>query len=278
MGEWIGLIAVIMLFSIPLAAILAKSPIGEAIAARLRGERGDNSALESRIEELENRLTNQKRADALRNKIGEEETARIRSEYGQSQGTVTILFSDIEDFTRFVDRGDELAHEILQIHNKIIRDQIRKYEGREVKNYGDGFMVSFSSARNAVQCALDIQEIFKTYNFRHADPIRVRIGIHSGEPIKDHDDYIGRSVNLAARIADEARGGEIWTSDLVKQLVGPSRDFQFVPRGEHQLQGFSENQHLCEVVRIEALESPETRELEDRLREIEEKIRNDQKE
>ena len=265
---------------IPLSAIILRSEVGKAIAERLKHGLGTPpehaDKLLDRLENLENKLSSYQKAEELKNRITEHDTAKVKDAVGPSQSTVTILFSDIEDFTRFVDRGDEVAHEILQIHNRIVRDQIKKYEGQEVKNYGDGFMVSFASARNAVLCALDVQQIFKTYNFRHVDPIRVRIGINSGEPIKEQSDYIGRAVNLAARIADQARGGEIWTSDLLKQLVGPSRDFQFIDRGAYQLQGFSDSQQLCEVLRIEAIESPETRELEERLQELEDKIKKEQ--
>ena len=257
-----------------------RSDIGKAIAERLRRGLGtppeESAALLNRLENLESKLTSYQKSESLRIKVSEAEAAKVRNSVGPSQSTVTILFSDIEDFTRFVDRGDDVAHEILQIHNRIVRDQIRKFDGEEVKNYGDGFMVSFASARNAVQCALDIQQIFKTYNFRHVDPIRVRIGINSGEPIKEQSDYIGRAVNLAARIADQARGGEIWTSDLLKQLVGPSRDYQFIDRGIHQLQGFEDAHKLCEVLRIEAIESPETRELEERLKELEDRLKSEQ--
>jgi class 3 adenylate cyclase len=274
--DWsiITLIAVVFIFSGSLLKIILNSPPAKAWASRIAGKSGD-PALSERIEMLEKKLSRKERADQLAQRVGKEETDLIKREMGPSQGTVTILFSDIENFTRFVDRNDELGHEILQIHNRIVRDQIKSHDGLEVKNYGDGFMVSFSSARKAVQCSLDIQEIFKTYNFKHMEPIRVRIGINSGEPIQEHGDYIGRTVNMAARIADCARGGEIWVSDIVRNLVGPSRDFQFVERGTHSLQGFTEMQNLCEVVKIEALESPEKHELEQRLMELEARLKRE---
>jgi class 3 adenylate cyclase len=176
--------------------------------------------------------------------VSAEEVQQLKRRVPLSEGTVTILFSDIEDFSRFTEHSDEVALGILQLHNRIIRDQLIRFDGVEVKSWGDGFMVAFSSARKALLCAVEIQEAFRAYNTSHDEPIRVRIGINSGEPIKEGDDFIGRAVNLAARIADYGRGGKIWVSDTVRNLVGTVQGFQFIDRGRRKLQGFSEPQQL----------------------------------
>lgn len=283
-----------MIFAIPIVYIVFNAPplkaLGKLIEARatrsIQKSKTDPSILKrireleadptlvKRVEELESELARRKRAEAVAQKVSEADSARLTQNIA-SGNTVTILFSDIEDFTRFVDRGDDVAYEILQIHNGIVREQFLNHQGTEVKNYGDGFMVSFPSARKAILCALDIQDILRTYNFKHVDPIRVRIGINSGEPIREESDYVGRTVNLAARIADRARGGEIWTSEVVRNLVGPTKEFQFIDRGAYELQGFAEPQRLCEITKIEAIESPERRQLEERLQQIELKIKRE---
>src|SRR3954471_172443 len=120
-------------------------------------------------------------------------------------GTTTVLFSDIEGFTAMNDRlGDHQAFEVLKAHNQVVRDQVDAFGGFEVKSQGDGFMVAFSSARQAVLCAIAIQKALAAHG---GEPVRVRMGLHTGEAIKDADDFFGRNVIFAARIADQAQGG-----------------------------------------------------------------------
>jgi class 3 adenylate cyclase len=152
-------------------------------------------------------------------------------------GTVTILFTDIEDSTALNERlGDGRWMEVLRTHNAIVRDCIREHGGYEVKAQGDGFMVAYPSARRGLQCAVDLQR-----NISRAEaigePLRVRIGLHTGEAIREGDDFYGRSVTLAARLGDEAAGGEILTSAIVRELVGASDDFAFEDAGDVRLKG-----------------------------------------
>jgi class 3 adenylate cyclase len=152
-------------------------------------------------------------------------------------GTTTVLFSDIEGFTAMNDRlGDRQAFEVLKGHNQVVRDQVDAYGGFEVKSQGDGFMVAFSSARQAVLCAIAIQKALATQG---GEPVRVRMGLHTGEAIKDADDFFGRNVIFAARIADEAEGGEILASSLVKELTESGGEFEFENGREVALKGLS---------------------------------------
>src|SRR4051794_3125328 len=152
-------------------------------------------------------------------------------------GTTTVLFSDIEGFTAMNDRlGDRQAFEVLKGHNEVVRQQLEAFGGFEVKAQGDGFMVAFSSARQAVLCAIAIQ---KALDAQSGEPVRVRMGLHTGEAIKDADDFFGRNVIFAARIADEAEGGEILVSSLVKELTESSGDFEFENGREVALKGLS---------------------------------------
>jgi len=152
-------------------------------------------------------------------------------------GTTTVLFSDIEGFTAMNDRlGDHQAFEVLKTHNQIVRDQVQAFGGFEVKSQGDGFMVAFSSARQALLCAIAIQ---KALSGRGGEPVRVRMGLHTGEAIKDADDFFGRNVIFAARIADQAEGGEILVSSLVKELTESGGEFEFENGREVALKGLS---------------------------------------
>lgn len=156
-------------------------------------------------------------------------------------GTVTILFSDIEDFTGLTERlGDLRAQDIVRAHNEIVRAQVAACGGREVKSQGDSFMVSFAGARRGVRCAIGIQRAFSEWSEKHPDtPLRVRIGLHTGEAIREDDDLFGRSVILAARIAASAEGGSILVSSLLKQLADSSGEFVFGEPRTTQLKGLA---------------------------------------
>jgi class 3 adenylate cyclase len=163
-------------------------------------------------------------------------------------GTVTVLFSDIEHSTELTERlGDERWLEVLQGHNTVVRAQVAEHGGHEVKSQGDGFMIAFPSARQAVSCAIDIERALARRAANGELPLRVRIGIHTGEAIQRDGDFYGRSVILAARIADRAQGGEVLVSSLVEQLVDGSADLRFKDVGETELKGLSDRQRLYRV-------------------------------
>jgi class 3 adenylate cyclase len=156
-------------------------------------------------------------------------------------GTVTILFTDIEGSTALNERlGDVRWLEFLRVHNRLVRDQVQAFHGFEVKSQGDGFMIAFPSARRAIQCARAIQKAITRDLASHPDgPVRVRIGLHTGEAIREESDFYGRNVVLAARIADEARGGEILASSVVKELADSSGDVTFEDPREVELAGLA---------------------------------------
>jgi class 3 adenylate cyclase len=164
-------------------------------------------------------------------------------------GTVTILFSDIEGSTEMTERlGDQKWMELLSEHNAIVREQVAAHDGFEVKSQGDGFMLAFQSARRALQCAAEIQRAFARRNESAEEPIRVRMGLHTGEAIKDGDDFFGKHVNLAARIAGQASGGEILVSSLLKELTDSGGDIPFGEEREVELKGLSGSHRVYEVV------------------------------
>jgi class 3 adenylate cyclase len=165
---------------------------------------------------------------------------RLR-EHAAPDGTVTILFTDIEGSTALVERvGDQRWVELLRAHRAIVRAEVAKYNGFEVSSAGDGFMLAFSSARRALQCAIGVQRAMEEYNEAHpGEPLPVRIGLHVGETIKEGDDFLGKAVHFAARIADHANGGEILVSSLVKELTDSAGDIHFENGRDVELRGLS---------------------------------------
>ena len=161
-------------------------------------------------------------------------------------GFATILFTDVEGSTALTDRlGDDAARELLREHENITRAQLSAHGGSEVKTMGDGFMASFGSPTRALECAVHIQRAFASPS-RSEHGIKVRIGLNAGEPIAEDDDLFGTAVIVAARIAAQAKGGEILVSDVVRQLVA-GKGFLFNDRGEHALKGFEYPVRVFEV-------------------------------
>ncbi len=156
-------------------------------------------------------------------------------------GTVTIMFSDIADSTPLTERlGDQAWQDLLRKHNAIIRAQLKTHDGYEVKTMGDGFMVAFQSAKKGLDCAIAIQRAFDGHNAAAGEHVKVRIGLHAGEAIKDGDDFYGKNVILASRVAGKAVGGEILVSSLLRQLVESSVDAgTFADAREVELKGLS---------------------------------------
>ena len=165
-------------------------------------------------------------------------------------GTVTILFSDIEASTALNERlGDVRWLALLRAHHEIVREQVHEHGGFEVKTQGDGFMIAFPSARRAVQCARAIQRAIDSQLSESADgPIRLRIGLHTGEAIREEADFYGKNIVLAARIADRARGGEILASAVVKQLTESAGDLRFENERELELNGLAGTHTVYKVL------------------------------
>lgn len=153
------------------------------------------------------------------------------------QGTVTIVFSDIESSTeRNVELGDQVWFEVLGTHNRIVADRVNQHGGTIIKNQGDGFMLSFPGARKALDCMMAVQRDLMTHS--SANPqraVRIRVGMHTGEVLADADgDLFGQHVVVAARVANLADGGEILVSSLSKEIIVSRGDIVFgVPRSVH---------------------------------------------
>jgi len=165
-------------------------------------------------------------------------------------GTVTIVFSDIESSTELALRfGDADWFELLNIHNDIIRKLVVKHGGREIKAQGDGFMLTFPSARAAVRCMCEVEQDLTTHSEEQPDrAIRVRVGIHTGEAIVDTGgDLFGRHIIVAARIAGLADGGQILASGITKEIASTG-EFRFGAARTVALKGIEGDYTVHEVL------------------------------
>ncbi len=159
-----------------------------------------------------------------------------------SAGVVTLLFTDLVASTELLARvGDDAAEELRRVHFGLLRNAISTGGGQEVKTLGDGLMVAFTSSLQAIRSAVAIQQATEEHNGRNPElPLRVRIGLHAGEPVQADDDFHGTAVVIAKRLCDTADGGQILASDLVRELVGSRGSFLFRPAGRLRLKGLPE--------------------------------------
>jgi class 3 adenylate cyclase/pimeloyl-ACP methyl ester carboxylesterase len=159
----------------------------------------------------------------------------------------TILFTDIEDSTLLTQRlGDEPAQELVRAHNTIVRDALRTHDGAEIKHTGDGIMASFASPSRAVDCAIAVQRSITDKRDDPKAPLRVRIGLNTGEPLLEDGDLFGTSVQLARRVCDFAEPGQIIVPEGVRHLVS-GKGFLFADRGVVSLKGFEDPVRVYEV-------------------------------
>ena len=160
-------------------------------------------------------------------------------------GTITIVFSDIESSTeRAALMGDADWYRVLGRHNEIVREHLSVHRGTEIKNQGDGFMLTFPSARGAVLAMIDMQRDLDAWADEDADAVRVRMGAHVGEAIRDGaGDIFGMHVMRAARVAGLADGRQILVSAMVKELVEPRGDIRVGPGRSVELKGI-DGEHL----------------------------------
>ena len=167
---------------------------------------------------------------------------------GTEQSLRIILVTDMAGSTHLLQRlGDIKAHELIRMHNAIIRDCLRRHDGTEITHTGDGIEASFHAASNALACAVSIQRAFADLNRDFpTNPIHVRIGLNAGEPIPMEGRLFGMTVHTAFRICIHAQPGQILTSDVVQQLAA-GKGFTFIDRGRARLKGFLGSVHLYEV-------------------------------
>jgi len=164
-------------------------------------------------------------------------------------GTVTFAFTDIEDSTELLKRlGDEYA-DVLSRHRRIIRGSFSAHDGVEIDTQGDAFFYAFPRARDAVVAAVDAQRGHATAEWPGGQRVRVRMGLHTGEPALHEEGYVGLDVVRAARICTVGDGGQILLSETTRALLGSGLPdgVSVFPLGQRHLRGIDEPERVFEV-------------------------------
>jgi predicted ATPase/class 3 adenylate cyclase len=179
-------------------------------------------------------------------------------------GTVTLLFTDIEGSTRLLKRTGEAYAELLAEHRRLLSEAFERHRGFEVDSEGDAFFVVFASANDAVAAAAEAQRALARHTWPDDNEIRVRIGLHTGEPRSINGRYVGLDVHHAARVMAAGHGGQVLVSESTRALVD-EHQFQLRDLGEHRLKDLSAPQHLYQL-QVEGLpgEFPPLNTLENR--------------
>jgi class 3 adenylate cyclase len=164
-------------------------------------------------------------------------------------GLRAVMFTDIVGSTEMTARlGDSAALELVRVHDALVRRGLEAYGGREIKQTGDGIMASFDRVQNSVRAAGDIQRRFAAYNAEASETLSVRIGIDAGEPVEDHNDLFGSTVQLASRLCSEAEANGIIVSGFARELCEEEDAVRFVALGERRFKGFADK---AQVFRFE---------------------------
>ena len=164
-------------------------------------------------------------------------------------GPLVLMVTDMVGFTSFVERvGDVRARTVIHVHNRAIRHQLARHQGKEVTHTGDGLMASFLSADDAIRCAVGIQREFERYSEENPErPIRVRIGLNAGRVLPEEDRLFGAALNAAVRICGRAGAGEILLSEGVVAMAGVGTASPARSLGTFPLKGFADPVSIYEL-------------------------------
>ena len=159
-------------------------------------------------------------------------------------GTVTFLFTDIEGSTRLLNELGDAYADALADHRQALRDVFSLHDGVEVDTQGDAFFVAFARAGDAIAAAAGGQRALE------AGPVRVRMGVHTGEPLRTDEGYVGMDLHRGARIAAAGHGGQVLISQTARELIQDNLPAEFALRdlGEHRLKDLSRPQRIFQLV------------------------------
>jgi class 3 adenylate cyclase len=209
-----------------------KPKLTKALRARIDGSDGRIStvvqaagALEPIIEEAVKKRPSRlgifglRSAHMLAGLAAEDEASNKKLQAMAHGGTVGIVFADLADFTRYTATyGDEVAIDLLNKLGAVIERKTKACKGEVVKRLGDGFLLAFPSASQAVRGALSIRDAVRRLETRDGGAPKLRIAVHAGEPLVEGDDLLGHDVNLTARLLDHCEPGEVVVSRPAKDL------------------------------------------------------------
>ena len=167
-----------------------------------------------------------------------------------SAGTTTLLFTDIEGSTGLLERLRDRYAGLLADHHRLLRGTFAEHGGNEIDSAGDGFYYSFISARAALAAAVDAQRALMGHAWPDGVEVKVRMGLHTGEPVSGEVGLVGIDVHRAARICAAGHGGQILLSRTARDLAGRElpAGVSLADLGEHRLRGLIEPQQLFQVV------------------------------
>jgi class 3 adenylate cyclase len=156
--------------------------------------------------------------------------------------TRAFLFSDLRDYTSFVEaKGDAAAARLLREYRTLVRREVARHDGAEVKTEGDSFYVVFERASSALECAVAILRAAEARSAKDPTaPLRIGIGLHAGETVEYDDQFVGSAVNIASRLAGKATAMELVISDTLRGLIRTSVTLSMADRGALELKGVTE--------------------------------------
>ena len=169
---------------------------------------------------------------------------------GFPRGTVTLLFTDIEGSTRLLQRVGEHYADVLQTCRHILREAFQQYHGHEVDTQGDAFFVAFARASDAVSAAVTAQRALASHAFPEGVTVRVRMGLHTGEPQRTAEGYVGLDVHHAARVISVGHGGQVVLSRTTRDLIEHTlpEGVSLRDLGQHRLKDLQHPSHLFQLV------------------------------
>ncbi len=163
-------------------------------------------------------------------------------------GAVTLMLSDIADATAAADElGAERWEQLISDHHLLVEQLVARHDGQVVRFQGDGFLASFGSAHAGLHAGVDLQRTFTGSPGEHQS-LSIRVGLHSGFILGNPEQMMGRNVVLAARIAAQAKGGEILVSSAAKEYTATDPSFRFEEHGEYHFKGLLGEHQLFSVL------------------------------
>ena len=173
-------------------------------------------------------------------------------------GTVTFVFSDVEGSTELLKRLGDAYATLIADHRRIVRETFGAHDGIEIDAQGDAFFFAFARARDAAAAAVEAQRRHEQHAWPNGERVRVRMGLHTGEPAVGEEGYLGLDVVRAARIAAAGQGGHILLSETTRALLGSALPdgVSVHPMGERRLKDIDEPERVYELV-IDGVEQPE---------------------
>ena len=173
-------------------------------------------------------------------------------------GTVTFVFSDVEGSTALLKRLGDRYDEVLTTHRRLMRERFTEHGGVEIDTQGDAFFFAFPRARDAVTAAVEAQRAHAQHDWPDGADVRVRMGLHTGEPALGSEGYLGLDVVRAARLCTAGSGGHVLLSETTRALAGSSlpEGVSIFPLGERQLKDIDEPERVFEL-EIDGVTPPE---------------------